>query len=95
VFSIYSLGGYNETNWREVDQELFFKEYLGERGERVQSFKTDVDLQSPRLDASNLSLSQYLVGGIQKSPRARRGRVGGRQEKRGGCGQTVKELKLS
>jgi hypothetical protein len=72
---------------------LFFKEYLGERGERVQSFKTDVDLQSPCLGASNPSLSQDLVGGIRKSPRARWQRVGAMGEE-GGCGQTVKEVKL-
>jgi hypothetical protein len=64
---------------------------LGERGERFQSFKTDVDLQSPHLGAFNPSLTQDFVGWIRKSPKGEMEREGGDGRGRG-CGQTVKEV---
>jgi hypothetical protein len=50
---------------------------LGERGEGVQSFKTDVDLQYPRLGAFNPSSHEILWVGFENRLRARWGREGG------------------
>jgi hypothetical protein len=63
VFSTYSLRGYNKNNLREVDREKSFMRYLGEEGEKLQSFETRVDLRSPHLGALNPSLSLDFDGG--------------------------------
>jgi hypothetical protein len=74
VFSTYSLRGYYKNNTREVNREKSFMGYLGERGGRLQSFETEVDLRSPHLGALNPSLSLDFDRGRRKSPNgARRG----------------------
>jgi hypothetical protein len=57
VYSTYSLRGYYKNNTREVDRESPSRDTLGREGEGIQSFKTNVDLQSPHLGALNPSLT--------------------------------------
>jgi hypothetical protein len=69
VFSTYSLRGYYKNNTREVDREKSFMRYLGERGGKLQSFKTNEDLRSPHIGDLNPSLTLDFDGWRRKSPR--------------------------